>query len=114
VTEPTSQQIILATVLVFGIATACQIVAPKLRIPALVLLLPAGFLLGVIAPDTGPGQILGPVFPVAVDFVVAVILFQGGMELRRTPVANKDRWVVRRLVWIGAPITGALAALGAH
>jgi hypothetical protein len=38
VSEPTAQQIILAVVLVFGIATACQVIAPKLRIPALVLL----------------------------------------------------------------------------
>ena len=112
--EPTTQQIILAAVLVFGIATACQVIAPKLRIPALVLLLPAGFILGIVAPDDMPASILGPVFPTAVDIVVAIILFQGGIGLSAIKLQGKDRSVVRRLVFIGAPITGALASLGAH
>lgn len=112
--EPTAQQAILATVLVFGVATACQLLAPKLRIPALVLLLPAGFLLGIIAPDDMPGAILGPIFPTAVDFIVAIILFSGGAGLTAITLQGKERNVVRRLVWIGAPVTAVLAAVGAH
>jgi NhaP-type Na+/H+ or K+/H+ antiporter len=114
VSEPTAQQVILATVLVFGVATACQVIAPRLRIPALVLLLPAGFLLGIIAPDDMPGAVLGPIFPTAVDFVVAIILFNGGVGLTAIKLQAKERNVVRRLVWIGAPVTGVLAAAGAH
>jgi NhaP-type Na+/H+ or K+/H+ antiporter len=114
VSEPTSQQIILAVVLVFGIATACQVIAPKLRIPALVLLLPAGFILGIVAPGDTPATVLGPIFSIAVDFVVAIILFQGGVGLTRIKLHGKDRTVVRRLVFIGAPITGVLASLAAH
>jgi NhaP-type Na+/H+ or K+/H+ antiporter len=114
VPEPTAQQVILATVLVFGIATACQVIAPRLRIPALVLLLPAGFLLGIIAPDDTPGAVLGSIFPTAVDFVVAIILFNGGVGLTAIKLQAKERSVVRRLVWIGAPVTGVLAAVGAH
>ena len=112
--EPTTQQIILSAVLVFGIATTCQVVAPKLRIPSLVLLLPAGFILGIVAPALVPDAILGPVFPILVDFVVAIILFQGGVGLSRIKLKGRDRGVVRRLVWIGAPITWGLAALGAY
>ena len=112
--EPTSQQIILAVVLVFGIATACQVIAPKLRIPALVLLLPAGFILGIVAPGDTPATVLGPIFSIAVDFVVAIILFQGGVGLTRIKLHGNDRSVVRRLVFIGAPITGVLASLAAH
>ena len=112
--EPTSQQIILAVVLVFGIATACQVIAPKLRIPALVLLLPAGFILGIVAPGDTPATVLGPIFSIAVDFVVAIILFQGGVGLTRIKLHGNDRTVVRRLVFIGAPITGVLASLAAH
>jgi NhaP-type Na+/H+ or K+/H+ antiporter len=114
VSEPTSQQIILAVVLVFGIATACQVIAPRLRIPALVLLLPAGFLLGILAPGDTSATVLGPVFSIAVDFVVAIILFQGGVGLTTIKLQGKDLGVVRRLVFIGAPITGVLASLGAH
>ena len=112
--EPTTQQVILAVVLVFGVATACQLIAPKLRIPALVLLLPAGFLLGIMVPNDMPGAVLGPIFPTAVDFVVAIILFNGGAGLTAIKLQDKERNVVRRLVWIGAPVTGVLAAVGAH
>ncbi len=112
--EPTTQQIILAVVLVFGVATACQLIAPKLRIPALVLLLPAGFLLGIMVPNDMPGAVLGPIFPTAVDFVVAIILFNGGAGLTAITLQDKERNVVRRLVWIGAPVTAVLAAVGAH
>lgn len=112
--EPTAQQVILAVILAFGVATACQLIAPKLRIPALVLLLPAGFLLGIIAPDDMPGAVLGPIFPTAIDFVVAIILFSGGASLTAIKLQTKERNVVRRLVWIGAPVTGVLAAVGAH
>ncbi len=112
--EPTTTQVILAVVLVFGIATACQVIAPKLRIPALVLLLPAGFILGIVAPDDMPASILGPIFPTAVDFVVAIILFQGGVGLSAIKMQPKERNVVRRLVWIGGGVTWSLAALGAH
>jgi len=115
VSAPTTTQVILAVVLVFGIATACQVIAPKLRIPALVLLLPAGFILGIIAPDDTPGAVLGTtIFPIAVDFVVAIILFQGGVGLGAIKMQPKERNVVRRLVWIGGAVTWTLAALGAH
>jgi hypothetical protein len=47
-TDLSQGDIMLAAALVFGIATACQVIAPLLRVPALILLLPAGFLLGVV------------------------------------------------------------------
>jgi NhaP-type Na+/H+ or K+/H+ antiporter len=110
----TSQEIMLAVAIVFGLATACQIIAPRLRIPALVLLLPAGFLLGVVAPQFRFDQIIGSAFPVAVDLMVAVILFQGGMELSAIPLKGEDRSIVRKLIWIGAPITLIAGAIASH
>jgi NhaP-type Na+/H+ or K+/H+ antiporter len=112
--EPTAQQVILATVLVFGVATVCQLIAPRLRLPALVLLLPAGFILGILVPNDMPAAVLGPIFPTAVDFIVAIILFSGGAGLTAIKLQGKERNVVRRLVWIGAPVTAVLAAVGAH
>jgi NhaP-type Na+/H+ or K+/H+ antiporter len=58
--------------------------------------------------------VLGPIFSIAVDFVVAIILFHGGVGLTRIKLHGEDRTVVRRLVFIGAPITGVLASLAAH
>jgi NhaP-type Na+/H+ or K+/H+ antiporter len=106
--------IMLAAALVFGLATACQVVAPLLRIPALILLLPAGFLLGVVAPQLRADQILGPAFPVMVDLMVAVILFQGGMKLGDIQLQGADRSVVRRLIWIGGGLTFIAGAVATH
>jgi NhaP-type Na+/H+ or K+/H+ antiporter len=108
------QDVLLAAALVFGLATACQIIAPRLRIPALVLLLPAGFLLGLLAPQLRLDGILGSAFPVAVDLIVAVILFHGGLELSAIPLQKQDRIVVHRLVRYSALITGLGASIGAY
>ena len=107
-------EIFIAAALVFGIATTCQVIAPKLRVPALVLLLPTGFLLGLCAPQFRWDVILGPVFPVAVDLMVALILFQGGMSLSSIPLQQSDKSVVRRLIWLGGAISCLVATIGAH
>ncbi len=113
-TTLSSGDIMLAAALVFGLATACQVIAPLLRIPALILLLPAGFILGLAAPQFRADQILGPAFPVIVDLMVAVILFQGGMKLGTIPLQGTDNSVVRRLVWLGGALTFIAGALAAH
>lgn len=107
-------QIMLAAALIFGLVTASQIIAPRLRIPALILLLPAGFLLGLAAPQFRMDSVLGPVFPVVVDLVVAVILFHGGLELNNIKLADPDRKTVRRLVWIGGTLTFLGATVAAY
>lgn len=104
----------LAAALVMGIATACQVIAPRLRIPSLILLLPAGFILGLLAPQLRMDVILGPAFPVVVDLVVAVILFNGGLELSSAKLKSPDHRVVRRLVWVGGAMTFVGAAAAAH
>lgn len=114
VTTMSPSQITLAVALVMGLATACQVVAPRLRVPSLILLLPAGFLLGVIVPQYRFDAILGNAFPVAVDLVVAVILFHGGLALTRNSLQSSDRTVVRRLVWVGAPMTWIAGSIAAH
>lgn len=110
----TPGQIMLAVALVVGVATACQVIAPKLRIPSLILLLPAGFALGLIAPQLRIDLILGPAFPAMVDLVVAVILFHGGLELNAISIGGAEHRIVRRLVWIGGAVTLLGAAAAAH
>jgi len=107
-------QMMLAAAITFGLAVGCQVLAPILRLPALVLLLPAGFLYGVIAPELRADAILGEAFPVIVNLVVAVILFHGGTELNQSPLARHEHSVVRRLVWFGWPITAIVASVSAY
>ena len=104
----------LAAALIFGLAAACQVIAPKLRMPALVLLLPFGFILGVVAPQFRMDSVLGGAFPVAVDLVVAVILFQGGMGLSTIPLKNSDKRVVQRLLVVGGVLTWLCAGALGH
>ena len=113
-TQLSTQEIMLAAALVFGLSTACQVIAPHLRVPSLVLLLPVGFIFGLLAPAFRFDEILGSAFPVAVDLMVAIILFQGGMELVALPLGGKDKSVVRKFVWIGAPITWVVGSIAAH
>ena len=106
----TENQVILGISLIFAVAMVCQVLAPRLRVPSLVLLLPAGFVLGILVPEANPMSLLGPAFSPVVDLVVAIILFQGGLELGRRAIDRPDYHTVLRLVWIGGAITWACAA----
>lgn len=103
-----------AIALIFGIATACQILAPRLRIPALILLLPAGFIAGQLFPIMNAERILGAAFIPMVNLVVAIILFHGGMQLSQLPLAKPEARVVRKLVWFGSAITWLCVAAASH
>ena len=105
------QQVILGITLIFAVAIACQAIAPRLRIPSLVLLLPAGFVLGIVAPAANAVGILGASFGPIVDIVVAIILFQGGMELSLRKMSSEEGSTGLRLVWLGGPITWAAATV---
>jgi NhaP-type Na+/H+ or K+/H+ antiporter len=107
----TQSQLSLGITLIFAVAMLCQVVAPRLRVPALVLLLPAGFVLGILVPGANPMAILGSSFSPVVDLVVAIILFQGGMELGKHRISKADGHTVLRLVWIGGALTWASATL---
>jgi len=113
VEQPTDTQMMLAAAITFGLAVGCQVVAPKLKLPALVLLLPAGFIFGAIAPGLRADAILGEAFPVIVNLLVAVILFHGGTELNYSPLKRHEHSVVRRLVWFGWPITAIVGSAAA-
>ncbi|MCZ6834082.1 MAG: cation:proton antiporter, partial [Acidobacteria bacterium] len=90
-----------------------QSLARHLRLPGIVLLLAAGVLLG---PD-GLGLVqpatLGPALSMLVSFAVAVVLFEGGLnlDLRRL---RREATTIRRLVVLGALLTGLGGAMAAR
>ena len=109
----TSEDIILGIGLIVMIAVGCQILAPWLRVPALVLLLPTGFLAGIYLTPVDPEAIFGAAFTPMVNLAVAIILFHGGLELFDAPVERTDHVIVSRLVWGGALITWVVATVAA-
>lgn len=103
--------------LTFTLALAAGIIAQSaarlLRVPGIVLLLLVGALLGpdvadVVRPDT-----LGNGLNILVGLSVAVILFEGGLNLSVARLRQEAR-VIRLLITVGALITGAGAAVAAH
>ncbi|MBN4080999.1 cation:proton antiporter [Caldithrix abyssi] len=81
-----------------------QSVARHIRIPGIVLLLAGGVLTGpdglnIIRPGT-----LGEALPIIVGFAVAVILFEGGMNLRFKRLKREGQ-TIRKLISVGALIT---------
>lgn len=92
---------------------AAQWLAWRLRLPAIVLLLIAGFIAGPVTGILDPARDFGDLLRPLVALAVALILFEGGLslnfaELRGASVA------VRRLVTLGGPIAFGLGALAAH
>ena len=106
-----ASQIFLGIALTVGLAVACQIIAGTFRIPAIILLLPVGFAAGALIPAVNPDQLFGAAFPPLVSLAVAVVLFDGGLDLVREDLRGADRGIVRRLHGLGIPITWAGAGV---
>jgi NhaP-type Na+/H+ or K+/H+ antiporter len=106
-----SPALVLALALIAGILS--QILARHLRIPGIVVLLAAGVLLGPeVLGIVDPGA-LGHAMHDVVGFAVAVILFEGGLNLdiRRL---RREAGSIRRLLTLGAGITLVGATATSH
>ncbi len=101
-------QILQNIVLVIVLGIGAQWLAWRIRVPSILLLLILGFLAGpitgIIAPETLHGQWLFSF----VSLAIGVILFEGGLSLRISELAEVGR-SVRNLITTGVLITGALA-----
>jgi NhaP-type Na+/H+ or K+/H+ antiporter len=104
---------VLAFALVGVLGVGAQWLAWALRLPAIVLMLAAGLIvgpgLGLFIPERDLGHLVEPMIAVAVAF----ILFEGGMQLRFDELRDAARGVWR-LVMVGAPLGWALSALALH
>jgi NhaP-type Na+/H+ or K+/H+ antiporter len=101
----TSDQVLLGLGLVIILGVASQLVARRLRLPAIVVLLPVGFLAGIATDDIHPDRLLGALFQPFVSLAVGVILFEAGLRLSLRDVSPGARHTVERLVAIGVPVT---------
>jgi NhaP-type Na+/H+ or K+/H+ antiporter len=106
----TTEQILLGVGLTVALAVGSQVLGRRLRIPALIVLLPVGFAAGALTDDVNPGKLLGPAFQPLVSLSVAIILFDAGLGLDLQKLRGHTRRVVRRLIVVGVPITWVLAA----
>jgi NhaP-type Na+/H+ or K+/H+ antiporter len=105
----TTNQLLIGLSLTVVLAVGSQILASRLRIPALIVLLPVGFAAGALTSDVNPDKLLGPAFQPLVSLAVAVILYDAGLGLDLRKLTGHTRRVVWRLIALGVPVTMAFA-----
>jgi NhaP-type Na+/H+ or K+/H+ antiporter len=96
-----------------GAGMAAQWLAWKLRLPAIVLLLVAGFIAGPATGFLDPVADFGDLYRPLISIAVAVILFEGGLTLNIREIRETST-AVRRIVMIAGPLTWLGTALSAH
>lgn len=101
----------LASIVVLGILA--QWLAWRLHLPAILLLLIFGVLAGPVSGVLDPDLVFGDLLFPLVSISVAIILFEGGLNLKFGEI-KKTRSVIGGLVTTGILITWVLAAVGAH
>src|SRR5262245_20271004 len=101
----TTDDVLLGLGLVLVLAVGPQLLARRLRLPAIVVLLPAGFIAGAVTDDVHPDDLLGALYQPLVSLAVGVILFEAGLRLSYGEVAPGIRSVVARLVLGGGLVT---------
>jgi len=106
----TTNQNLIGVGLNLALAAGSQVLASRLRIPAIIMLLPAGFVAGALTTDVNPQRLLGPAFGPLVSLSVAVILYDAGLSLDMRKLKSHTRKVVIRLIVLGMLVTWALAA----
>ncbi|GAA0673700.1 sodium:proton antiporter [Kitasatospora atroaurantiaca] len=106
-----TDQILIGLGLTIVLAVGSQVLASRLRVPALVILLPVGFIGGALTDDLDPNRFLGPAFSPLVSLSVAVILYDAGLGLDLQHLRGHTRRVVVRLLWLGVVITWLFATL---
>ncbi|MCK0148439.1 cation:proton antiporter [Marivita sp. S6314] len=104
---------VTAIALIGALGVGAQWLAWRLNLPAIVLMLAAGLLvgpvLGILDPSVALGDLLQPIVAIA----VAIILFEGGLTLNFKSLTDAATGV-KRLVIVGAPVGWVLSASVLH
>lgn len=93
--------------LIVGAGMFAQWVAWRTQIPGIIALLVAGLTLGPVTGLLKPDELLGDTLFPLVSLSVALILFEGGLDLPPRELRNTGT-AVRRLITIGAVVTGVV------
>ncbi len=101
----TASEVFVGLSLILALAVASQVVAARVGVPAIIVLLPVGFSAGALVPSVNPDKLFGAAFEPLVSLAVAVILFDGGLDLVLRELSGHAGVVVRRLLILGIPLT---------
>ncbi len=103
----------LTVALALATGMIAQALAHHLRVPGIVLLLAAGVALGPDGAGIVRPESLGAALNILTGFAVAVILFEGGMNLKFRRLKQAQR-SIRQLILCGGMLTVAGGAAASH
>ncbi len=98
---------------IIGAGIVCQWIAWRIKVPAILPLLAAGFIFGPILGVVNPQEEFGHFFFPLISLSVAIILFEGALTLTWGEV-REVRFTVRNLLTIGSFVTMVGGAIAAH
>ncbi|MBI9082401.1 MAG: sodium:proton antiporter [Desulfobacterales bacterium] len=98
----------LSTILITGMA--CQWIAWRAKLPAIIFLLLSGIVAGPVMGWLNPDRLLGDLLFPFVSLAVAVILFEGSLTLKFQEIPGLER-VIRNMITFGMLVTWMIAAL---
>jgi NhaP-type Na+/H+ or K+/H+ antiporter len=101
----------LATVIVLGIGA--QWIAWRVNLPAILLLLIAGFVAGPVTGFFDPNSVFGDLLLPLVSVSVGIILFEGGLSLKFSEF-REIRKAVINLVTVGVLVTWVLSSAASY
>lgn len=103
--------LLIALLLTLGVA--CQWIAWRMRLPAILPLLLAGIALGPWLGLVNPDQFLGELLFPVVSLGVAIVLFEGSLTLRFSDIRNV-KGIILNLTTVGVLVTWAVMATAAN
>ena len=98
-----AMQPVMAFALVGALGVGSQWIAWRLRMPAIVLMLVVGIIIGPVVGIFDPARDIDPLMGPIISIAVAIILFEGGLTLNFHSLQDAVKGV-RRLVFTGAPL----------
>lgn len=107
------QDIAVKIAMIGVLGMVAQWVAWRFKLPAIVLLLLAGFTAGPLTGYLNPVEDFGDVYKPIVSLAVAIILFEGGLTLKFSEIKHTSK-AVRRMVMVAGPLIFLTTALAAH
>jgi NhaP-type Na+/H+ or K+/H+ antiporter len=111
--QVTAHELVVMTAIAIATGILAQVIAHKARLPSIVLLLVMGILVGPDVLGWIETRAFGRGLEALVAIAVALILFEGGLQLHYVDLAAVGR-TVRNLVTVGAIVTVAGATVAAH
>ena len=109
----TTEQILFTTAALLSVCIACQWIAWRVKLPAIVFLLFTGILAGPVYGLLIPDKLMGDFFYSFVSLSVAIILFEGSLSLRFKDIKGLEK-VVQKMVSIGMIVTWLITAIAAR